>query len=103
DARARPIGEGRAEVIEEDLELRDATGTRERERREKTLTGEGRERRYRRPVGPDRFATREDRLPHTGSDRVLDRGWIRDTLISQQRDVPVEVADRGSTEAAANE
>jgi len=103
DARARPIRERRTEVIEEDLELRDTSGARERERREKALTGEGRERRYRRPVGPDRFATREDRLPHTGSDRILDRDWIRETLISQQRYVPVEVTDRSSTDAAANE
>src|SRR5205823_4449611 len=103
DARARPIRERRTEVIEEDLELRDTSGARKRERREKTLTGEGRERRYRRPVGPDRFATREDRLPHTGSDRILDRDWIRETLISQQRYVPVEVTDRSSTDAPANE
>jgi len=42
DARARPIRERRTEVIEEDLELRDTSGARERERREKALTGEGR-------------------------------------------------------------
>src|SRR5207302_6470636 len=103
DARARPIRERRTEVIEEDLELRDTSGARERERREKSLTGEGRERRYRRPVGPDRFATREDRLPHTGSDRILDRDWIRETFLSQPRSVPVELTDRTRTAAAANE
>src|SRR5207245_4094620 len=99
DARAMPGRERRAEVIEEDLELGDASGAGERERREQTLTGEGREHRYRRPVGPDRFAARQDRLSHAGADRILDRGWIRDTLVSQQQRIPVEVTDRRRAQA----
>ena len=94
DARARRVGEGRAEMVDERLELRHTAGSRERQRCEELARRERLQRRDRGAVRGDGLAARPHDLSHARADRVLDSGRIRGALVAQERDIAVEIAYR---------
>ena len=100
DAGSRRVGERRAEVVDEHLELRDAARARKSQRGEELAAGERLERGDRRAVGRHGLAARADDFAHSSTDRLLDRGCVGCALIAEERDITVEIADRRRTGAA---